>query len=298
MAESLAPARRLRLHVVPESSGVRRPTALRAAFAMSGLLVVVMVAASAMGLFVPDLYAEGAWAREALRGGDLVTLVLAAPLLLVSLLLSMRGSRRAQAAWVGMLAYGVYNYAFSTFGATFNDAFALHIAAFSLSVFALACAVPNLDRAAIAQAFGSARAPRTVGWFLAFVGVAQGGLWLVLLIDNAVTGNVMADIPVSGQHLVFALDLGLMAPSMVIAGVLLARRVPIGSLLGPAMALFGAVYQMNMMLAGVFQANADVAGVKAFPPEGLFLATLFWLAVALLFWPRSADRAEGTRVDR
>src|SRR5512135_146661 len=169
MAESLAPARRFRLHVVPEPSEQPRPAALRAAFAMSGVLVVVMVAASAMGLFVQDLYAEGAWAREALRGGDLVTLVLAAPLLLLSLLLSMRGSRRAQAAWVGMLAYGVYNYAFYTFGATFNDAFGLHIAAFSLSVFALACAVPNLDRVSCAEAFRGGRAPRTVGWFLAFV---------------------------------------------------------------------------------------------------------------------------------
>ncbi|MGE5227789.1 MAG: hypothetical protein ACM3OO_13020 [Planctomycetaceae bacterium] len=291
MAESLAPARRFRPHVVPEPSERPVPTALRAAFAMSGVLVVVMVAASAMGLFVQDLYAEGAWAREALRGGDLVTLVLAAPLLLLSLLLSMRGSRRAQAAWVGMLAYGAYNYAFYTFGSTFNDAFALHIAAFSLSVFALACAVPNLDRVAIAGAFGGARAPRGVGWFLAIVGVAQGGLWSYLLINNVVTGDVMADIPVSGQHLVFALDLGLMAPSMVVAGVLLARKVPIGYLLGAAMALFGAVYQVNMMVAGVFQANADVAGVKAFPPEGLLLTTLFWLATALLFWPRRTGAA-------
>ncbi|MGZ4149359.1 MAG: hypothetical protein ACXVQJ_04910 [Actinomycetota bacterium] len=289
MAESLAPVRRLRLHVVAETSEAPRPAALRAAFTMSGVLVVVMVVASTMGLFVEDLYQEGPWAREALRGGDLVTLVLAAPLLLLSLVLSVRGSPRAQAAWVGMLAYGVYNFAFYTFGATFNDAFALHIAAFSLSVFALACAIPNLDRVAIAEAFGGARAPRTVGWFLAFVGIAQGGLWFFLLVNNVVTGDVMADIPVAGQHLVFALDLGLMAPSMVVAGVLLARRAPIGYLLGVAMALFGAVYQVNMMVAAVFQANADVAGVKAFAPESLFLTTLFWLAVALLFAPRRHD---------
>jgi hypothetical protein len=55
------------------------------------------------------------------------------------------------------------------------------------------------------------------------------------------------------------------------------------------MALFGAVYQVNMMVAGVFQANAHVAGVKAFAPEGVFLATLFWLAAALLFWPRRIE---------
>lgn len=37
------------------------------------------------------------------------------------------------------------------------------------------------------------------------------------------------------------------------------------------------------LIAGVFQANADVAGAKAFPPEGIVVATGFVLASAVLF---------------
>ena len=57
-----------------------------------------------------------------------MTLVLAAPVLLGSLVLAMRGSQRARAVWIGMLVYSVYNATFSAFGTTFNDVFVLHIA--------------------------------------------------------------------------------------------------------------------------------------------------------------------------
>jgi hypothetical protein len=40
------------------------------------------------------------------------------------------------------------------------------------------------------------------------------------------------------------------------------------------------------MLAGFYQDRADVAGVKAFPPESLFLTATFIVAALLLLWPR------------
>jgi hypothetical protein len=101
---------------------------LTAAMIMSWAISGLMVIAALAGLFRNGLYHEGAWAREALRGGDLVTLVVAAPLLILSLTLSMSGSMRAVPMWIGLLAYSIYNYAFYALGAAFNDAFVLHIA--------------------------------------------------------------------------------------------------------------------------------------------------------------------------
>ena len=249
---------------------------------MSWALAGVMIAASTVGLFIEGFYEEGPWARQALLGADLVTLVLAAPLLIGALILSRRGSVRAQVVWIGMLVYAFYDYAYYVFGATFNDAFLLHIAALSLSIFALACAIPGLDAAAIRDRLRSDRAARWVGAFLVIVGVLQGALWGFLLVRNVVTHELLHDIPVSGQHLVFALDLALLMPSLIVAGVLLYRGTPLGYLLGGAMAVMGAAYQVNLMIAGLYQANADVAGVKAFPPEGVFLTATFVLAAAML----------------
>jgi hypothetical protein len=85
---------------------------------------------------------------------------------------------------------------------------------------------------------------------------------------------------------VFAIDTSILVPALVVSGVLLWRRTTHGLAYGPAMVVMGAVYQVNLLWAGLFQANADVPGVKAFPPEGVVLATGFGVAVLALFLPR------------
>ena len=62
--------------------------------------------------------------------------------------------------------------------------------------------------------------------------------------------------------------------------------------MGAAVSLFGLVYQVNLMLAGVFQDAADVGGVKAFPIEGIVFILGFAIASAALLvrWMRP-DRA-------
>ncbi|HEX6580761.1 MAG TPA: hypothetical protein VF195_07810 [Actinomycetota bacterium] len=271
---------------------VRRPGAkpgLRAAYWVSGAIGVLMVVASATGLLVDGLYRDGPWARGALRGGDLTTIAVAAPILVASVLLARRGSRAAQAVWLGALAYSLYNYAYYVFGAAFNDIFVIHIALFSLSIAALVLAVANIDVGAIAARFRDVTGVGVIGAFLAVVGIALGGLWLFLAIRFAMTGELMADLPADGIHLVFAIDTSLLVPALVISGILLWRRTPQGLVFGTAMAVMGAMYQVNLLMAGVFQANADVPGVKAFPLEGIVLASGFALATLTLLLDRKAD---------
>jgi hypothetical protein len=264
----------------------RAKPGLRAAYWLSGAIAVLMVVASAAGLLVDGLYRDGPWAREALRGGDLTTIAVAAPILLVSVLLARRGSRAAQAVWLGALAYSLYNFAYYVFGATFNDIFVIHIALFTLSIAALVLAVANVDVEAIAARFRNVRAARVIGGFLAVAGIGLGGLWLFLAIRFAVTGELMADLPADGIHLVFAIDTSLLVPALVIAGVLLWRRTARGYVFGTAMAVMGAMYQVNLLMAGLFQASADVQGVRAFPSEGIVLASGFTLVTLALLLQR------------
>jgi len=260
---------------------------VRWALAMSWLIVALMVVASLAGLAVGHLYADAAWGREALRGGDLVTLALVVPVFAVTLARVGHGSARARAVWMGLLAYGVYDYAYYVFGARFNDIFLLHITLFSLSVFALATALPVIARGPDAH-MCRPRAARWGGAFLVVVGLLQGALWLFVLIRNAVTGELIAHVPVAGQHLVFALDLSLLVPSLIVAGVLLARRRPSGYVFGVAMAVMGAAYQVNLLVSGAFQAHAHVAGASAFPVAGVALTAAFLATSAALLRRRSA----------
>ena len=270
----------------PQSAGLRN------AFRLSAVMAILMVVASVAGLMIDDLYTDGPWAREALRGGDLTTLAVAVPLLLTSLVLAKRGSYAAQGVWLGTLAYSVYNYAYLVFGAEFNDIFVLHIATFSISIITLVLAVASVQLEAIAARFREARGARWIGGFLALVGAVLGGLWVFLAIRFAITGELMADIPTEGIHLVFAIDTSLLVPALVGSGVLLWRRTVGGLVFGPTMVFMGALYQVNLLVAGVFQADADVPGVHAFPLEGVVLAAGFALSAAALLArrPFRADR--------
>lgn len=259
------------------------------AFVLSGAVASLMVAASAAGLLVDGLYHEDPWAREALRGGDLVTLVVVAPVLAVSTVLTRRGSTRATAIWLGLLGYGVYNYAYYVFGTDFNDAFLLHIALLSTSMFALLYAVPNVDLERVRQAFGVARRDRWIGLYLVVVGAAQAGLWIVIILRNAITGEVMADIPERGQHLVFALDLVFLMPSLVGAGSLLMRRKPSASFAGAAVASGSTFVLVNLVAAAAFQAAADVQGVEGVSAEGIVLVGTMAVAAALLLHRRPGN---------
>jgi hypothetical protein len=274
------------LPVAPDAEG---PSAaepgLRVAFWLSGAIAVLMVVASAVGLLLDGLYRDGPWAREALRGGDLTTIVVAAPVLIPSLLLARRGSRGAQAVWLGALAYSLYNYAYYVFGAEFNDIFVVHIALFSLSIAALVSAVANIDVGAIAHHFRGVRGAKLIGGFLAAVGIVLGGLWLSLAIRFAVTGELIGGLPPDGVHLVFAIDTSLLVPALVISGILLWKRTPRGFVFGTAMAVMGMLYQVNLLMAGLFQSNAGVPGVEAFPVEGIVLASGFGLATLMLLRP-------------
>jgi hypothetical protein len=269
---------------------------LQVAEILSWLVVVLMALSGILTASVSDLLgAESAWAREAFRGGEMVSLLVAVPLLAGALIAGRRGSARAQALWIGMLLYAAYNYAFAVFGTTFNDAFLVHICAFSAAVFALACAMPALDYSKIAEAFQAVKATSVVGIFLIIVGIGQGLLWLFILARNALTGEVLHDIPVSGQHLVLALDLALLVPSLILAGVILARRGALGMVFGTAIAVMGAVYQVNLMTAGVYGATAGVPGAKAFPPEGVILTTAFVVGALMLLLGGRHALARATR---
>jgi hypothetical protein len=129
------------------------------------------------------------------------------------------------------------------------------------------------------------------------VGVLQGAAWVFLILRNVVTGALLEEVPVFGQHLIFALDLTMMMPALVIAGVLLWLRTPSGYLLGTAVAVLGAVYTLNGNAAAWFQAQAGVAGAHAVSPTNLLLtAAMIVPAVALWRGARKRPPADSARL--
>lgn len=273
--------------VNPESgSGRNPPNRLRTAHRVSTMMATLMVLSSVGGLLITALYQDPPATSAFLRASDLVTLVVAVPALLVASMLGLRGSVRAQLMWAGMLAYSVYTYAFYAFGTVFNDLFLLHVALFSMSGFALALIMVNLDVDEIAHRFKGRTPVRTISGLLFLLAVPIGAIWVFFSLRLAITGQLPPETllvqPLPAVHLAYVLDLALLVPSYVLAAVLLWRRMAWGFVAATVLLVSGLVQQLNYMAALAFQSQADVPGATVFDPQEPIIVLVYLIALALL----------------
>jgi hypothetical protein len=276
----------------PAPSTILRPgPRLTAAWALTGVLLLLMVVQAALGLVDTGLYPEQAWAVAALRGNDLVTLLVAAPVLAVTVLASRRHPSSASVlVWLGMLHYGVYNYAYYAFGAAFSSAFLLHVAALVASIGGLLTLATSIEAGQAARGVAGGTRARVVAAFTTIVGAglvaAWGGLSLRFALTGALPANVM---PPSAVHLVYAIDLSLLAPVFVVAGILLWRREAWGAVLAVAINASGAVYLAVLWAVGGFQADAGIPGTTWVSPVAIGSVLACTAAtIALLVHPHGA----------
>lgn len=220
-------------------------TTFKTASLLSAIIAILAIVASVGGLFSDHLYRDNAWATTAFRGDDLVTLVIAVPLLVGALILARRGRPRAQLIWLAMVAYMVYNYAFYLFGATFNRFFLLYVALVSLSILALIFGLQAIDINGISQQFHVRTPVKWISGFMLVFAVVLGGLWIFQSLSYVVTGQ-LPQLP--GYNLVFALDLSLLVPSLVLGAILLWKRSAWGYVLGTILNVMGTVYLTTVAL--------------------------------------------------
>jgi len=256
----------------PSPSTILRPgPRLVAAWVLSGVVVVLMIIQATLGLAVGGLYPEQPWAVAAFRGNDLVTLLLAAPVLAVALVASRRRESSASVLiWLGMLHYGVYNYAYYAFGGAFSSAFLVHVAALVASIGGLLMLATSLDAGRAARGVAEGARSRVAAVYTALVGLALVAAWGGLSLRFALTGTLPANImPPSAVHLVYAIDLSLLAPVFVVAGILLWRREPWGAVLAVAINASGAIYLAVLWAVGGFQSDAGIPGTTWVSPVAI-----------------------------
>lgn len=265
---------------------------LRVAWAASVVLVCALTLATVGGLLIDGAYDVVDPMVAMLRGYDLVTLVVAVPALVVGLVGSLRGSVRAQLVWASGLAFVVYTYALYVFVMPSGSLFLLHVGLFLLSLLGFVLVLGYLDLAALVRGL-SPRIPKR--WIAVLLGVVAGiGVcWAAYSI-----GFGGARLPEAGPLFSYVLDLALLAPSCVLAGVLLWRRAVWGYVLATVLLMSGFVLHLAYVSAVVSQAVADVPG------EGMGLvepviAVGFGVGAVLLFrglapvGARDASRATG-----
>ena len=79
------------------------------------------------------------------KASDVVTLILAVPMLVISLLFSLKGSFKAKLLLSGTLGYFLYTYMSYTFLWMYNPLFLIYVALMSSSLFAFILSIMSFD---------------------------------------------------------------------------------------------------------------------------------------------------------
>jgi hypothetical protein len=224
----------------------RTRTALRS----SALAVALMAAQAATGIAFPRLYRDVGFALDAWRVNDPVTLFVASPIALVSLVFAWRGSTRALLVLLGTMQYALYNYAFYLFGAALNVHFLLYVAAFVASGLALIAGLLALDAAAVGRALSPRLPARPLAAYLVFWGAALGLAWVAQALAFAFTG-AEPELGAEAFRLIAALDLSLVVVPVGFAAAWLWRRWAWGVVLAVVLHVKGAVYALLLTIGSM-----------------------------------------------
>jgi hypothetical protein len=261
-------------------------TKSKPAYVLTILIAILSLVAAAGGLFSRTLYRDNFLVTSGWRGNDLVTLFIAVPLLVISLVLTWRGSLRARLVWLGMLDYTLYNFAFYLFGTAFNRFFLLYVAIFTLSIFALIFGLVQTDVQTIGHQFRKRTPVKWISGYMLFVAAGLTMVYAIQSLGFITTGQLPPIVTATGHptSVVFALDLSLVVPVLVLGAIWLWQRRPWGYALAVISNVKGAVYMMALAATTITAVQSGASddlsqvGLWAFIGTGSLIASLILLA--------------------
>jgi hypothetical protein len=226
-----------------------------------------------------DMATTGVYAYNSQRvvaegvGWDVVTLLIAAPALLIGAWLVARGSFRGRLFTLGVLGYFVYQYLEYSVTWAFGPLFLAFVVLYGASLVAIVGIVALVAREGVAGRF-SDDFPR-VGWTVLSVTMS---LLLVFLWLSRIRLALDGDLSTAGltsetTMTVQALDLGLVVPALSLSAVLAWRRSAggyafVASLSIMFVGMAGAIVAM-LLSAAIVEGTTEVVPIAIFGVAGV-----------------------------
>ena len=223
------------------------------------------------------LYQSDGLTLGQIYGHDLVVLLVALPVLALSVRRALQGSARALITWAGALMYLAYWYHFLLGGIEFGAAYIAHLALVGGSLFSLAVLAARLDVERFAHRVSEGLPARALGGLMAVTGSWFAAVGLFDIVERLRHAEIL-DPAVRG---IYTVDLTIMLPATLVAGALLWRRQTWGYVLaGPL--FVNATLSAGTLFAAAVAVRAAIP-VPAILIGGVGIATLILAGASLVF---------------
>ena len=195
-------------------------------------------------------------------GSDITTLLFGLPLLATAVAATRRGSLRGRLLLVGVLGYLLYYGAGYALGAVaYNELFLVYVALFSAALSAFVAAFVAADPATLVDL--PRRPRRWIGGFMVASGVATLGIWLADPLGALLTGTPPASLGTHTTLFTHALDMAVIVPSAVTAGVLILRSRPPGAVVAASLLVLEALLLPLIVVTTIVQMRMGVSFTPA-----------------------------------
>ncbi|MCA0132145.1 hypothetical protein [Winogradskyella alexanderae] len=180
-----------------------------------------------------DIYRDGEWANAQWLGQDIITLVIALPLLLISI---RKGIEKNKEKWkilnCGVLLYFAYTYSFYVFVAKLTYLYFFQASIFGLSLIGFVISCIGIFNHKCSFNLPSRNLKMIIVIYLSLIALMLSFIWLSDIIAHITNPAHKSDTP-NGEAplIIYTLDLAVIIPLMFTSAILLYQKTNWGYLL-------------------------------------------------------------------
>jgi hypothetical protein len=249
------------------------------------------------------LYGHGIYRYDTLftgalnRGTDFVTLFIAIPLLLVTLVRYRRGTLRGTLLLLGALSWFLYVGASYALGAVaYNDLFLVYVALLATGLWTFLLLFTSVDLQALGRHFSPGMPRRGPALFMFASGAVTPGIWLMAPVTSLITGDPPDRLDTYSTLFTTGFDIAVITGAAFVCGRLILRRAPLGYLgafvllvLEALLAPMIAAQTVSQLAAGVDLAPGEIVG----PVAGFLVVAVAALYFIVTILRHVAETASG-----
>jgi hypothetical protein len=250
--------------------------AKRTLISINYLIVGLTIVSCLISITRNDIYLDGAWANAQWLGQDIITLILALPMLLVS---TRKGIGNGNIKWEmisgGILLYYAYTYSFFMFAAELTPLYLFHFPIYGLSIIGFVICCIRIFNHDLHFRLPSRGLKVIIIFYLVVIALMISFLWLNDIIAHLSNPEHHSDTPDGKAPLIiYSLDLAIIIPLMIVSALSLYWRSKWGYVLS------GIILTKTSTLGFALMAMALSMFLKRLNPD--YFLIILWSVIGLM----------------